>query len=569
VLTGRNFPFITCELYQDDKIFSSGTAVRLPVKPFSGSPATFFGRLVAVVHSLDVRNLSLRKKFQFPSLEPGQYLVKVFKENPLFRANRQYIGYATINLQHNQTTNVLCTREGYGRVFLTDQHGTGIHGAMVALSENNVVVAENRTDQQGTARLTAPCGMTKEYTLQISYKGFVIDSEQIPFRTIRTFLPFSKKLQIDQYDWTFALVDTWGLPLAVDVTPQLSSDEMRQTAVLSATQQEPGLYTYTGLLPATYYLQIQYKSFGIEPSVTIPSESKSFVFPAAFAITFHVSDSHGLELTDTTITINRSGKTATLIQNSSSTLATLPPGDYSISVVSHGNIVGKRPLTVTGERTVDLITTQEPLFPFLIIIIIIALGVILSIYSIIKKDLVLLFTLLSVLFAVTACMLPWWSLAGNSSDVSTSSVFYLAPLRFVTTTKAPSVITGELAYVPDLFVTVISLIPAVIAVGCFLCFASLAFRRINKKKMQLLSVLGAILLFGGSLMTFSLAMTTYSQGGVGSFIGDGAVEVSVPGINSPLQIQCHWGPAEGFILFVLAVIVLLSVLLTIVVKKKK
>jgi hypothetical protein len=344
---------------------------------------------------------------------------------------------------------------------------------------------------------------------------------------------------------------------------------MRQTAVLSATQQEPGLYTYTGLLPATYHLQIQYKSFGIEPSVTIPSESKSFVFPATFAITFHVSDAHGLELTDSTITINRSGKTATLIQNSSSTLTTLPPGDYSVSVVSHGNIVGKRPLTITGERTVDLITTQEPLFPFLIIIIIITSGVILLIYSIIKKDLVLLFSLLTVCLVVAACVLPWWSLAGNSSEVSTSSVFYLTPLRLVTTTKTSSVLTGELAYVPDIFITIISLIPVVIVIGCFLCFASLAFRRFNKKKMQLLSILGAIILFGGCAITFSLAMTTYSQGGVGSFIGDGAVEVSVPGINAPISIQCHWGPAEGFIVFIGAIVVLLAVLLLLINKKKK
>ena len=569
VLTGRNFPFITVELYQNDQVVSSGTAVRLPMKPFTGSPATFFGRLVAAARAFDVRNLSVFKKFQFQSLEPGRYLVKVFKENPFFKPDRQYIGYATVDLEHNETIQVSCTREGSSRVILTDQHGNGIQGAVASLRANDIVIAENMTDQQGTAYLTAPCGITKEYTMQVIYKGFVVESERVPFQAIRTVVPLVRSLQIEQYDWTFTLMDTWGLPPAIEITPRLSSDDMKQPTVLSATKQELGVYTYTGLLPALYHLHLQYKSFSIEENVTIPASEASFVFPATFPVTFHVLDSHGLDLIDATITINRNGKTAELIKNSSSTQTSLPPGDYAISVVSHGDVVARRPLTVSGERTIDLVTTQEPMFPVLIIYIIAVLGVILFVYSVIKKDLFMFLSLVAVCLAVVACVLPWWSLAGNTSDVTTSSTFYLAPPQLVTTTRTVSVLAGELAYIPDLFTTIMSALPVVIAFGCFLCFISLAFRRINKKRMQLLTVLGAVLLFGVSSTAFSLAMTTYLQAGVGSFFGEGTVDISVPGIHTLVPILCHWGPAEGFIVFIVAIVVLLAALLFTVIKKKK
>jgi hypothetical protein len=569
VLTGRNFPFITVELYQNDQVVSSGTAVRLPMKPFTGSSATFFGRLVAAARAFDVRNLSVFKKFQFQSLEPGRYLVKVFKENTFFRTDRRYIGYATVDLEHNEMIQVSCTREGSGRVILTDQHGNGLQGALVSLRANDIVIAENMTDQQGTAHLTAPCGITKEYTLQVLYKGFVVESERVPFHVIRTVIPLVKSLQIEQYDWTFTLVDNWGLPPAIEITPRLSSDDMKQPTLLPATQQEPGVYTYTGLLPALYHLQLQYKSFSIEENVTIPASEASFVFPAAFPITFHVLDSHGLDLNDATITINRSGKTAELIHNSSSTQTSLPPGDYTISVVSNNVVIGRRPLTISGERTIDLVTTQGPLFPLVIIIIIIALGGMLFIYSIKKKDPILLLSLLAVCLAVVACVLPWWSLAGRSSEANTSSVLYLVPPQLVTITRTASVVTGELAYAPDLFITVMAVIPAVIAFGCLLCFASLAFKRIDKKRIQLLLILAGILLFVGSLTAFSFAITTYSQAGVGSFLGEGTVDVSVPGINTPVPILCHWGPAEGFIVFIVTIIILLAALLLSIIQKKR
>lgn len=569
MLTGRHFPYITIELYQNDQVVSSGTAVHLPLKPVTSSSTTFFGKLIAIARTLDIRNLSIFKRFTFQPLEPGNYLVKVFKENPLFRTTRQFIGYATVNLTHNETIHITCTQEGSARVTLIDQHGNGIQGATVLLEDGSVIIAENLTDQQGKAFLTAPCGIAKEYTMQVLYKGFLVDNEQMPFHSIRATIPLKKSLQTNLYDWTFILIDTWGLPPGVDITLQLSSDEMVQPAILYAIQETPGDYSYSGLLPAMYHLQMQYKVFSIEDNITIPTPETSFVFPAVFPITLHVVDSRGLPLTDASITINRSGKTATLELNKSLNQISLPPGDYTITVLSHTDIVGRRPFLVSGERTVDLVTTQDPFFPVLIIIFIAVSGTILSVYSAMKKDLVLLLSLLTVCLSIVACVLPWWSLSGGTPQVTTSTTFYLVPPQFVTMTRTASVLTGELAYAPELFTTIMSLIPVIIAGGCILSIASLVLRRVSKKKVHLVFLLGAILLFGGCLTAFSFAMTTYSQAGVGSLIGAGTVGISVPGITTPLPVPCHWGPAEGFIVFIVAMVVLFTALLVSIIQKKK
>ena len=440
---------------------------------------------------------------------------------------------------------------------------------MVIICDGLNVIAQNVTDQQGSARLRAPCGIVKKYTLQVFNQGFLVDSEPVSFHLLRAILPFHRSLQADEYDWRFTLVDTWGLPPAVNITPQLSSSEMAQPTKLFATQQGLGTYAYAHLPPAVYRLQLQYKSFRVEQNITIPAPEASYVFSATFPVTFQIVDARGLGLTDATIRINRSGKTETRSLNSSSAVISLPPGDYAVSVVSHDEIISKRPVTVSSERTVELITTQEPLFPLMSIICFAVLGAILVGYGTIKKDLVMLLVSLAACLAVIACMLPWWSLGGSTSDITTSSTLYLTPPAFVTITRTATVLTGELPYLPDLFTTILLVILVMIMLGCLLCGASLVFQRIQKLKMRLFSILGAFLLFGGGLVMFLLAITLYSQVSVGSVLGAGIVGISIPGVNEQSLVPCHWGPAAGFFVFVLVVILLFAALILLVRKNRR
>jgi hypothetical protein len=568
ILTGRKFPYITVELYKNDERLSSGTAGRLALGQFSSTSTTLFGKFVATAHLMDLKNFSLFKKIQFRYLEPGEYLVKVFKDNPFLGKDHQYIGYAPVTLKGNDTVHIRCTKQGLGEISLTDQEENKIQGALVTLCDGTNVIAQNITDQQGIGRVYAPCDFTKKYTLQVYNKGFLVDSEQVSFGFLRALFPFHTSLQTDEYDWRFNLLDTWGLAPAVNITPQLSSKEMAQPMMLLPIQQEPGVYSYAHLPPALYHLLLQYKSFRVEHNVTIPASETSYVFPAAFPVTFQIVDARGLGVTDALLYINRSGKTKTLSLNSSSPVVSLPPGEYAVSVVSQNEIINQRPITVSSERTIELITTREPLFPLIGILSIIVVGVVFSVFGIRKKDPVMLLVSLALCLAVIASMLPWWSLSGSTSDVTTSSTLYLTPPAFVTITRTASVLTGELSYLPDLFITILLMILVMVVLGCLLCCASVLFHWMQKPRMRLLSILGALIIVGCGSVMFLVAMTMYSEVSVGSIQGAGEIGVTIPGISGQPLVACHWGLATGFYVYVIVIGFLLAAFILLVRKKK-
>jgi hypothetical protein len=569
VLTGYDFPYITVELYQKEGFVCSGTAVRLPLRSQSGSEdATFRERLIAAIRIFDVHNLTVFKKIRFEELESGRYLIKVFKENPLRRGDRQYIGYTIVDLTQDTETRVSCTLQGSCLVSVIDQQGNGVSGAQVLFTNNDMIIAENTTDDKGFALLTAPCGLREQYQLTIRYDGFVVDDESIRFGYGRTLFPLKKSLELSQYDWSLKLVDTWGLPPEIEVTPRLTSKEMETPAMIHAEQHGDDTYQFTRLVSATYQLQIQYKSFLVEKEIQIPADKSLFVMPAEFPITLHVLDARGIEITDATIQFERGGKTMETTSNSSGTVVLLPPGIYQVTILSNGNVIGQRPLNVIGERSVDFITIQEPMFPLIIIITMLILVLIALAGSIVKKEPMYFLTILTIGLIVVALIFPWWILSGSSSEIQTSSTMFLSPLELVTTTKTSQVIAGELSYFPDLFITVMFLIPALTALGCFLILISLVSNRINKKRVSILLLISALFLFIGSLVMFSVAMSTFAEVGVGSFLGEGTLTFSIPGDETVSPVFCHWGPGSGFYMYGLSIAILFSTLL-ITLKKRK
>ena len=118
-----------------------------------------------------------------------------------------------------------------------------------------------------------------------------------------------------------------------------------------------------------YQLQIQYKSFLVEKEIQIPSNDVTLVFPAMFPITFQVFNSRGMKIGDAAIQLSRGGKTIDLKSNVSGTMLSVPPGSYVVSVLSQGQIISQRSLKVVSDRSVDLFTTQEPVFPLLVIVV--------------------------------------------------------------------------------------------------------------------------------------------------------------------------------------------------------
>jgi hypothetical protein len=161
---------------------------------------------------------------------------------------------------------------------------------------------------------------------------------------------------------------------------------------------------------------------------------------------------------------------------------------------------------------------------------------------------------------VTGIVSSWWTLQGSASDIQTSSTLYLLPLDLVTMTKTSQFIGGELAFFPDLFVNILNIFSVLTTISYFFILLGLIFKRVDKKKWYLFSIVCVLFILICSLVLFSITMSTFTKVGVGSFIGQGIIDVSVQDDSTKTPVFCQWGPGIGYWLYILSVLILLFVL---------
>jgi hypothetical protein len=53
-------------------------------------------------------------------------------------------------------------------------------------------------------------------------------------------------------------------------------------------------------------------------------------------------------------------------------------------------------------------------------------------------------------------------------------------------------------------------------------------------------------------------MSQLTELGVGSFIGNGELEISLPGLSESNILTCNWGPGFGFYLVLLSLLLLVG-----------
>jgi hypothetical protein len=570
VVTGRDFPFITVEVYRDDELMSSGTAGRLPIKGSGSSErVSLKEKIHAIIQMVDLHNVSFFKAVHFQQLEVGRYVIKVFKENPRVGTERHFIGYMIVDLTKDSQIHIFCKQQVSCLITLVDQEGTGIKNADVMLFQDGMEIAHNTTNDDGVVLLTAPRSQRDPYQLKIISQGFEVVNESIRLRYYQIVVPLKRSVTLDQYDWTLTLIDLWGLPPEINVTPRITSAVMQTPTVIFPEQNPQSSFQFRNLLPATYLLQIQYKSFVLEKEIQIPSNDESLVFPAEYQVSFNVFDSRGSTLEDVKLQMSRGGKIQETTSNGSKFVFSIPPGQYLVTVISQGDVIGQRVINVANERSVDLITNRDPIFPLIGLILACILGLIGLAVGIKKKEPLFCLLLFMVGILVIALLFPWWSLQGSSAGIETSSTFYLIPLNLVSLTTTPQVIVGELSFFPEIFKTIMMIIPVLSVIVSLLAISALGLKRIQKKQWQSLLLVGALLLLFCSLFLFIGAMSAFAEVGVGSFIGSGTLDISIQGQEVVVPVLCQWGPGIGFWLYVVAGMILSASLIIILYQKNK
>jgi hypothetical protein len=64
-------------------------------------------------------------------------------------------------------------------------------------------------------------------------------------------------------------------------------------------------------------------------------------------------------------------------------------------------------------------------------------------------------------------------------------------------------------------------------------------------------------------------MSAFAEVGVGSFIGQGTLDISIPGEESVVPVLCQWGPGIGFWLYMVSVVILICTMIISVMKKRE
>ncbi|MCK5459427.1 MAG: carboxypeptidase regulatory-like domain-containing protein, partial [Thermoplasmatales archaeon] len=277
-------------------------------------------------------------------------------------------------------------------------------------------------------------------------------------------------------------------------------------------------------------------------------------------IKINILDSRGAIVEDAKVIVSRGGKELERQSNTSGVMFLLPPGAYTVKVYNENDLIGARKINVFSQRSFDIITATEPLFSLLVTVSAVVFALVGLIFTYIKKDIMYFLKILAVSLVLIAVVSPWWMLQGSTTSVETSTTMYLTPLELITTTTSIDVISGELAFLPELFIDVVSLIPIFTILACLFILSSIYFKKRGTKlylSLQLLTILMLI----SSILIFSIGMNELAEVGIGSFIGERNLEVSIPGEEMAAHIDCSWGPSAGFYLYVLSIIILILIII--------
>ncbi|MCD6236539.1 MAG: hypothetical protein J7K13_01105 [Thermoplasmata archaeon] len=570
--SGKNFSYLYAELYRE-ALVSSGSIGRLSLSSdmsLNLKNATLIQKVKAVIGLFDWRNASLFKKIHFPELEEGRYLVKIYRENPLFGRDREYIGFGIVDLKEDSSVHIFCRPEGKILFSAVDQNSRAVEQVRFLLLKDETVVAEGITDKNGTVILKAPCLPMHPYKLHVIYQGFLIEEKDIRLSFLRHLFPLKEFLTLPLYRLRLRIKDSWRFAPAIDVNPILTSKDMIEQNSITAEQKNDGEYFFSNLYPADYTLRLGYKSFIVTKNISIKKDEVFEVtFPAEFSVNFNTFNSYGMRLKNEKIRVSREGKEKEMDIGSEGTAKLLlPPGRYEVKIIENSIEIAKQDIDVKGSRDVNIVTTQGSIIHAVITY----LGAILSLSAIVftlwKKKVYYGGEALAIAFIIIAIVSPWWVLTGEKADVKTATNVFLYPPKMVTLFSTSSLSSGDISSVPSAFTAILSILSLMLIISVLLSFIDLLTKKRWKKLSFALSIVSIILLIIVAVL-FLYAMSQVTSVGVGSFSGRGDLDIIPPGTQESITISCRWGGGIGLYLTILAITFLILVNVIKILTKKK
>jgi hypothetical protein len=554
---GKNISYITIELYKDNKLASSGSAGKLPIGnlDLDLGDTNLIQKIKLIFNIFDWRNISLFKKLRFPDLDEGKYLIKIYKENPFLREERQYIGFSIVDLNQDTSVHIYCKSQGLAEISIFDSNDIGIKNVRFILKSDDIIISSNISDDNGFVILYAPSYKNNPYTLNVIYDGFLIKSEEIIFGLTNRIKPYRETFSISLYTLNVKVKDKLGLPPAVSINPVLTSNKMVEQNNINAEEIGDGEFIIDRLYPEEYTLKMSYKSFEIEQIIKINNNKNIEIeFPAKFNIHLTCMNSFGGLLGDGKVILDREGKKISEdIKINGLAEINVPPGSYLLSIDLDNNEIAKQNIEIKGDKNVNIITSEKSLLHTIlsyigIIIVLLSIGLIIW-----KKNINIGLKIFTIGIIILAIVQPWWILYGDNGSISTSTSTYLVPSKIITITITGSIFGGEISQVPEEFTMILELLVLILILSIILIISQIFVKNKFRKINLILLILSSILLFI-SIFLFYIAMSEVTKVGVGSFTGVGDLSISIPGLQENVIINCSWGFGIGIYLILISLI---------------
>lgn len=416
------------------------------------------------------------------------------------------------------------------------------------------------------------------YSLYINCNSIEIKKE-IP-------IPEMESLSINLFGFTANIIDSWDLIPGRPLEVALVSKDFEKNGIISGERISNGEYHFSNIFPGNYTLRTYYKGQTVEKKIEIPKDEDTLLkFEYEFNVTATVFDSHGNQMKNTKFIFERENKEVQGFTDGEGKLEIeLPAGIYVCKIYSDGELVGIRQVEVINEKRFEIATTSEPFESYVIIGLIIILIIGVAFFSFKNKDKELFLKILAISLVLIAFITPWWAVYGSNENphIETSNKLYLFPTEMVELIRDGDLVAGRLMPLDenakrevDLIVStvvvefsfLIFLFTAVLTIGFLFIILSIALKKNSRERLSLLFSFLAIIIFLGSILVFTIAMHELSSASVGSFIGSGELDVTIPGENFQLTVSSNWGPSYGFYLLLCSNIILISLFILDIRKK--
>lgn len=549
--TGRNFSYLTAELYKNNALASSGSASRLKLGDINiafGENDTAREKIRKIRSIFDIRNSTFFKTIRFPDLEPGIYLIKIYKENAFRASDRLFVGYKIVEVTEDTRSHIFCKPQTTIDVTALDQKEQGIAGVTTNIYDDDVCIAAGITADDGTLTIPIPLYARTTYNLQAYYDGFIVSDHPVTLNVFHRFRSIQEPIALDLYQCKVTVKDTLDLAPAVDLNPTITSTEMSMPQTIPAEKIDQETYLFTDLLEQSYQLKLSYKSFELLESLSLTKDiTVSLEFPAEFHLDMDILNTVGNQIDAAEVSLKREGKTLKVDASNGAATLSVPPGSYLLSIELDDTEIAKQTVEIKGDKQITLVSNLESFSHTILPILLIIAGLAFCVFLWLKQKKILGIHVLILFILLSALFQPWWHLSGETDSIQTTTNTYLYPATIITLTSSSQAIGGEVSEAPEEFTMILELITLLLIIGGLISLLRPFFKNRYPKLSFIILVLSIVVLLLCGVL-FYVAMSEVTKVGVGQFFGTGDLSISLPGETQQELIPSSWGAGSGFYL---------------------